>query len=448
MVWLNHKAHNVMLITIDALRADHLGCYGYVRNISPTIDSLASKGTLFLQAVTNGGGTPEAFPSILASVHPPMHQSEYTKILKQNTTIAEILSQNGYKTAAFHSNPYLSRVFHYDKGFDTFDDSIDKPELRRLVEGLSSQEHRFFRLFKKLKRYSNVFLKGHPPIVTAEALTSKAISWLQTYPDKFFLWIHYMDTHSPYMPPRKYIKQVNGYQVSRYKTLSLNNRIRANSVELSKDDFQELNSLYDACIKYIDEQIDKLLSSLGERLDNTIIVIAADHGESLGEHGFGHGMLYEEVVHIPLIISGPHIAQGTIIKTPVAGMDIAPTITNILGLTAQESFAGKAFLPLGEDTRRGGIISVAVNYPVGERILSYRTEQWKYIRTGGLNTLGEIKEQELYNIASDCKETKNLSREEKEKTKEFESRLLDCVTCEERRRMNAKIRQIRSSRKI
>ncbi|MHA1833105.1 MAG: sulfatase-like hydrolase/transferase, partial [Candidatus Baldrarchaeia archaeon] len=127
----NSEQLSIILITIDSLRVDHLRCYGYHRNTSPNIDSLASKGALFLQAVSNGGGTPEAFPSILASTLPPVRAEEYAIILKERSTIAEILKERGYNTGAFHSNPYLSKFFHYDKGFDTFDDSMSRLGLIR-----------------------------------------------------------------------------------------------------------------------------------------------------------------------------------------------------------------------------------------------------------------------------------------------------------------------------
>ena len=105
---------NIILITIDALRFDHLGCYGYSRDTSPNIDSLASKGALFLEAIANGGWTPDSFPSILASKLPPLDNNEYR--LARKSTLAGLLQGAGYQTAAFHSNPFLSELFHYNEG--------------------------------------------------------------------------------------------------------------------------------------------------------------------------------------------------------------------------------------------------------------------------------------------------------------------------------------------
>ncbi|MBA7618539.1 hypothetical protein ES703_25869 [subsurface metagenome] len=123
---MKSDAPNVILLTIDCLRFDHLGCYDYWRDTSPNIDNLASRGALFLEAISNGGMTPSAFPSILASALPPLEAAEDREILRRSTTLAELLKKAGYHTAAFHSNPFLARPFHYGKGFDAFDDSLGK----------------------------------------------------------------------------------------------------------------------------------------------------------------------------------------------------------------------------------------------------------------------------------------------------------------------------------
>ena len=115
---------NILLLTIDCLRADHLGCYGYSRDTSPNIDRLASKGALFLEAISNGGRTPASFPSILASQLPPLEWEEHKQIMQRAPTLAGILKKAGYQTAAFLSNPFLTKFFHYDKGFNVFEDDL------------------------------------------------------------------------------------------------------------------------------------------------------------------------------------------------------------------------------------------------------------------------------------------------------------------------------------
>ena len=124
------KVPNIILITVDCLRSDHLGCYGYTRNTSPNLDSLASEGALFLEAISNGGCTPCAFPSILASALPPVTHEGIVRLLKQSTPLAELLKRAGYHTAGFQCNPFLTSFFGYDRGFDVFDSSLGGGSLR------------------------------------------------------------------------------------------------------------------------------------------------------------------------------------------------------------------------------------------------------------------------------------------------------------------------------
>jgi len=423
---------NIILITIDALRADHLSCYGYEKETSPTIDALANNGILFLEAISSGGGTPEAFPSIMASIPPPLAINQYKKILKHHTTLAEALSQNGYRAAAFHSNPYLSRFFYYDKGFDTFDDGLHSSE------GVFANNQQF----QKLLNYFKLLIKGHPPIVRAEELTSRVLAWINRCSQSFFLWIHYMDVHRPYMPPQKYIKIVNGGKISRYKILSLYNRIRRNS-DLTEQDFKMLNSLYDASIKYVDDSIRVLLNELNKlnKIDNTILIVTADHGESLGEHGIGHGMVYEEVIKIPLIFSGAGISKN-IYNFPVNNMDIAPTIINLVGGRTVQGFQGLPLLPLSgnKKKKKGGIVSVALNSYKNYRMISYRTTEWKYIRTDRLDTPGKIIKEELYNLLKDPKEIKNLRMHKK--MQELKTEISKYLTSIEREMIRQKIKEL------
>ena len=122
-------APNIILITIDSLRYDHLGCYGYHRNTSPNIDALAARGVKFMQAISNGGNTAYAFPSILASALPPLGKTESKAGFKASATLSGLLRSDGYSTAAFHSNPLLSHFYGYGEGFDIFDDSFHHPEI-------------------------------------------------------------------------------------------------------------------------------------------------------------------------------------------------------------------------------------------------------------------------------------------------------------------------------
>lgn len=435
---MNTESPNVILITIDALRADHLGCYGYHQNTSPNIDKLASNGTLFRQAISSGGGTPEAFPSILASVPPPVRYEEYKSIIKENITIAEVLRRNGYKTAAFHSNPYLSRFFHYNKGFDTFDDSMTLAGSvrREQIQGMMSKPGNI--LSKLLGEFANLLAVAGPPIIRAEQITSKVISWLRGHPDRFFLWLHYMDVHHPYMPPSKYRSQFCPRPVNRYQMLALYNRLRQKSNKISSSDLKTLIGLYDASIKYVDTAIGSLLSALGERLNNTLIIVTADHGEALGEHGgIGHSSLYDEVIRVPLIISGPGRSAGSTVKTQVSSLDIAPTIVDILNLKGERSFNGESLTPVVKQAKPGvgSTISVGLNYPEGQRMFCYRTEGSKYIYTETVNEKRTTICRELYDLRDDPEEERNLWDKQREKAQEFELKILDYISKVEQERV-------------
>jgi len=453
MATSSDRMMNIVLITIDALRADHLGCYGCHRNTSPNIDKLASSGAMFLQAISNGGGTPEAFPSILAAVLPPAHYEEYGSIIKENVTIAEILGSKGYDTAAFHSNPYLSRFFHYDKGFDTFDDSlpltgsVQKAQIKGTISKPGSS------LFKLLSKFSNLLAIVGPPIIRADQITSKAIPWLREHPNMFFLWLHYMDVHHPYMPPSEFRSQFCPQPINLCQMLALYNKFRKKPDRITPYDRETLLGLYDAGIKYVDTSLGSLLSKLGERLDNTLIIVTADHGEALGEHDrFGHNSLYEEVIRVPLIITIPGRTKGVTVKSQVSSLDIAPTILDILNIEKEEALHGKSLIPVIKQQKlgAGSTISVALNYPIGQRMFSYRTEDLKYIFTERVDKKGKTTVQELYSLKDDPQEERNLYEDHWKKAQQFELKIQGFVSRAAQARVGKKTRheKERITRKI
>ena len=383
---------NIILITIDSLRSDHLGCYGYTRDSSPNIDRLASKGVLFSEAIANGGCTPDSFPSILASQLPPIDDDEYRRVMRRSLTIAGLLKGAGYQTAAFHSNPYLSEFFHYNEGFNVFEDNLGTVG-RRLIQqppeehGVSTGFNRFLnkvgRLFVHL-----LFALGRQPCVTADELTNQAVSWLDSHHSRFFLWLHYMDTHYPYLPPAEYVRKLFNRRISRYRMVNLYSKQLKTFREagfrnvgwLSPAEIDTLINLYDADIRYVDDNIGRLLESLGNHLENTIIIVTADHGEAFGEHNsLGHGTLYEELIRVPLIIAGPGIKAGAVVSEPVELMDLAPTIADSVGIARVKGFHGRSLLTVVRDGQRvaRGTINVRHQSYLMQRLISYRTHDLK-----------------------------------------------------------------------
>jgi len=435
------EAPNIILITIDCLRADHLGCYGYSRDVSPNIDRLASKGALFLEAISNGGRTPTSFPSIMASQLPPLDWEEHRQIMQRVTNLAGVLKSAGYQTAAFLSNPFLTKYSHYDNGFDAFEDDLGimSNQILRKSKGSPLRKNKVLGKIKiLLGKILDIalFCTGKQRDATADKLTGRSASWLKTCSGSFFLWTHFMDAHYPYLPPSQYVHQLYSRGISKRRIFNLYyRRLKSlriadfrNAEWLSQAEIDTLIDLYDANIRYIDDSIGRLLDGLGSPLENTIIIVTADHGEAFGEHNsLGHCTLYEELVHVPLIMVGPGIKAGTIVKEPVELMDLAPTIADLVGINSIKGFHGRSLLPVmrgGQGMTEGTIVTNLIPES-GQRLISYRTPNWKYIRTESLDKANALLSEEVYDLRNDPQERHNLHGTEDEKARAFEQKAID-----------------------
>lgn len=497
---MTKKPKNVILITIDCLRADHVSCYGYSRNTTPTLDELANKGILFKQAIVNGSPTPASFPVILASIYPPLHRDGLATVMKNNTSIAEILSNSGYQTAAFHSNPWLARIYGYAKGFNVFDDNLGSEPifwhrakfnfvnlltmlpLGRLLPMLTGLYDRYFR----------VRIEGRASRKTsADTLNREAISSLKECSGKFFLWLHYMDVHFPCSPPDEYLNQF----LSPPASVQEKHRIACRPMtdvfldKMPSHDREVLISLYDASIRYVDAAIGQLLDELKKLnlYDDTVIIITADHGEEFGEHGrFTHQALYNTVIHVPLVIANSGAGEGMVIERQVSLIDLAPTILDLVGIERADNFQGSSLLPVieGRNPTSPAVMTIAPDFSTnpwtpprrisGEsdmsiapdfshsrlspsRIISCRSEEWKYIYTEKYD--GTVMKQELYDLKNDPGETNNLQPSQKEKAKEFALKVLQFkqkleeedlrkIMSSEKKRIKGRINKIRDSGKV
>ena len=439
---MNEKL-NVMLITIDCLRADHVSCLGYVRKTTPNLDNFAKKGVLFTQAIANGSSTPTSFPSIITSTYPLMYP-DYPHISKFRTTIVEVLKENGYKTAGFHSNPYTSRYYHYDRGFEVFEDflfpQIDEKRVSKGIKDIIRKNEMLYTFVRKLyKSLSNVKRRIRPislPYQRASVINQKAISWLEKITSRFFIWLHYMDTHHPFVPPKQFCNS-NTHRIKRAEHI-----LCKNPPVVSQTDLQNIINLYDGTIMYVDHVLGDLFQKL-KRLgifDNTFIIITADHGEEFREHGgFSHtAKLYDELIHVPLILRAPTLPVNIKIDEPVGLLDLAPTILDYLDLPDCKNFKGKSLLPLIIEQENvwneEGVISetltkngrVVLSMEKGYRVISCRTKNWKYI----LNE--EENKKELYDLENDPYETKNLYDQEKKIARNFEKKIAEHTKMEER----------------
>jgi len=355
------KGPNIILISIDALRADHLSCYGYHRNTSPNIDRLASQGVLFKNAFSQATWTLPSHASIFFSQYVWRHKvdNRNKRLVNSFATLAEILKDRNYATCAFVGGGLLSARFgFFNQGFEIYDDG--SPRRRKHY---------------KISSYIN-----------------KLLSWLESVRNrKFFLFIHTYDVHSPYNPPAPYFDL---YTKGR-----------------CEGELDYIMAVYDGGINYVDDQLGKIFEKLDQLGidDNTIIIITADHGEAFREHGrLGHGHKpYIEIAHVPLIMKGPGIPRNRTYENYVQHIDIVPTILEILNIPQRKEMQGRSILPLmkiceiqkcpktyswGRDRNRR---------PQRPFSMSLRTKEWTYIMNQeGLD--------ELYDRINDPKEQKNL----------------------------------------
>lgn len=428
---------NCILITIDSLRVDHLGCYGYKQKISPNIDMLAKNGIFFTNAYANGPCTPVSFPAILSSTYPMMYGG-YKYFSKKRKSIAELLNDNGIHTIGIHSNPYLSKKLGYNRGYNIFYDGLESSTIQKLS---------YFVL-------SKLFF----PVATASRLTSLAKKHIENVLNKrFFIWIHYMDVHLPYSYHDIFRNLI--YYV---KIRNLNNLVFAKIKEAKKQskyvklnnlNINELIELYDEGIKYIDKIIGEFIDWLDRRniLEETLIIITSDHGEEFMEHGgLCHLLkLYDELLHIPLIIYNPCLTRKNK-NFIVDQLDIAPTIAESLGLKKHKTWLGRSLLKNIKDKEVISEVATDIlsdNVKYSEWKIAIRTKKWK------LHYFLKDNRFELYNIIKDPNEMTNLA--------DIKSNIVDTLkpkikkyielvkkTNLEEDRLKIKIKQLRLSGKI
>ena len=308
---------NVVLLTADALRADHLGCYGYHRDTSPVLDAFADESLRYTNAYSASSHTREAVPSLLTGEYPDVAiDSDYRLA---TDTVASTLSDAGFATAGFHSNPFVSRAYGFDQGFDSFDDD------------LHLGQHKLIAL---AQRAIDKLRNRH--YARADEINERSLQWVDARADDepFFLWNHYMDTHGPYEPPGEYATLYADRELSGREAQSLYQRAIDDPESITESERELLIDLYDAEIRYNDEQIGVFLDELRERglLEDSLVIVSADHGDAFGEHGYYEHprYLHDEITHVPLFVRLPDRSSETV-ETPASTLDIVATIEGILG---------------------------------------------------------------------------------------------------------------------
>jgi len=401
---------NVVFVTVDTLRADHLGCYGYPRPTSPFLDSLAREGTLCTDATAAAAWTKPATGTILTGLYPSRHGALYHGSLlhlpEGKQTLAEAFQERGWVTAGFVANPNLKKVFGFDRGFDTY---YDAP-VEDTVTLASIRGTWFGGLLMRLLRHQFNWNYEND----CARMNREVLAWLDAnHQQRFFLYAHYIDPHIPYDPPARYreeFAQSHGFAL-------FNERKRAVGIDL-----------YDGEIRYADDGLEQLVTKLRELgvWENTLFVFTSDHGEEFFEHGvLGHGFsLYQEVVNVPLLFRGPGVPAKTY-AAPVQIVDLAATVLALAGTEVQEFGDGRSFhrALLAPATPPPAALFLESEFgqddadPRAFVFNGVRQGQWKLVLTEK-NQFFPPQDprngrEALYDLASDPSERRNLFREER-----------------------------------
>jgi len=423
---------NVILLTVDCLRADHLSCMNYPKNITPELDNISKDGMLFTNVISNAPHTYFSVPSFFTSTVPPVSK-------KSTYTLMRHLKNNGYATASFNPNPILisnaaTGGWDVRKDFDTYEvflneKKLSKIKLQILRIVLMSNFRNFFKengiihnvafkIFDKLiKRVPSIFCYSEDiKVPRAPVLNKEAINWIKNQKNNYFVWIHYMDVHDPYVPVHYENRRYMLYLVTKYRDFPN---------KLSKEEIQELIKLYDLEIEYTDRAIGEFIKELKKQdlLKDTIILISADHGDAFNEHGtLGHGTklppkLYHENIHVPFIIYG--LEKGKKIGNQFDLLGLSPTICDILNIESPPSFFGKSFFK-------------SLNQPIISRCelsIAFLKDGYKLIIYND-----ETLENELYNLKTDPLEKQNIYEKNPKISKSMESDMISLLNSYKKKR--------------
>jgi len=383
---------NVVLIILDTVRADRLGCYGSKLGLTPNIDDFAGQSVLFEHAFSQAPWTLPSIASIFTSRYPVQHGAggrlgDFTVLGEDEVTLAEVFRDAGAETGEVTNVLFLTQAFGMTQGFQWVDAAV--------AENNTSGRR-------------------------AEGTTKAALEWLgQRRDERFFLFVHYFDAHLTYDPPQPYRRRFadpRDAETGDYLFGSVRDmvRFRRGEVTLDSDKIRRLERLYDGEVAYVDDAVGELLKGMsGLGLDkNTIVVLTADHGEEFGDHGgFEHGhTLYDELLRVPLIVRlpkhpgkrGPLRFTGRV-GTGVRLIDIAPTVCQLAGVRVAGSFAGRSLLPLLEGRIEPDRPVLSMGNMWGPSGIAWRSDGFKLVKhVAGMRY-------QLFEVKDDPEERRDLA---------------------------------------
>jgi arylsulfatase A-like enzyme len=416
---------SIVLVTVDCLRADHVGFMGYARPTTPFLDSLAAESFVFPAAIVAGAPTYYSFPAILASRYPLALGRDLLGLAPDEPSLASALKQAGYVTASFGAaNPYISSRFGYEQGFDTFDDFLDTEPAALSGEhfGLALSNGWASRLNRELQQvrsalgplgvaYDELYFQYCQRVTpvpgslnalrrfpSADLIVDRACEWLRsTGARPFFLWLHLMDPHSPYYPKEDALALMGHAPVTPFRARYLNsywNRSDLGARRLARHR-DEIIALYDAGVRWVDVQMARLVEALRKsgQWNSCVLAFTADHGEEFLDHGGRYhppSRLMEELIRVPLLLRVPGCAKRVVAKSPFSMLHLAPTLLDAARVPIPAAFQGRSYWP--QVSQGGDYDAVAISESVagctnpfrpqnrlGPRVLSVRESRYKLV---------------------------------------------------------------------
>jgi len=405
---------NIVLLTLDTLRADRLGCYGHNGGLTPNIDRLAHSGIRFDQAISGGSWTQAAFPVLLTSSYAAMYGGCLGRLAPERPSPIETLSSNGYFTGGFSTNIHLSRRTGFDRGFLHFAElnpvEVD-PGLRRVKGGQRLLQNE---LTHAVLRPLGIRTRPARLYGSAAEVTDSVCQWLDQVDRPFFAWAHYMDVHWPYhleeslVHPRD-IAQAWQDLANMYGRANFHGRSDRDK-PITSAERDHFISLYEKSLRYLDDQVGRLINHIqnSTHADNTVVILVADHGEEFLDHGrWGHweSNLFDEILRVPLIVWMPQGPHGQVIRQQVRLLDLMPTILDLCGCPISDGLMGTSMASLLEEGKS--------NYDGNETISEMRRDPWHRIavRTESFKYIWDSKrpdQPELYDLRTDPGEKRNV----------------------------------------
>jgi arylsulfatase A-like enzyme len=433
---------SVVLVTVDCLRADHVGFAGYDQPTTPFLDALAGESFVFPAAIVAGVPTYYSFPAILGARAPLALGRDVLGLAPTEPTLASAFKQAGYVTAAFSAaNPYVSARFGYEQGFDTFRDFLDhelipaneeqasadrwRSRLNRTLHKLSRSLDPAARIYDELyfqycQRWATPSAKSLESLrrfPAADVMLDLACSWLASVGQQpYFLWLHLMDPHFPYYPTEEALELMGRGGVSANHARYLNafwlrHDLGPRRLARHRDD---VVALYDAGIRWVDTQMKRLVDALRRfhLWENCILAVTGDHGEEFLDHGARYhppSRLMEELIHVPLLLRVPGIAKKELPKSPFSLVELSPTLLDAARVPPPATFQSSSRwqkIQRGVSWDEPAVVECIAGctnpfYPdnrLGPRVLAVREERYKLV----LNF--EPGHEQLYDLEADPQE--------------------------------------------